>query len=302
MGNSRVYILDARLQPVPIGVPGEVYVGGVGLTRGYHRRPALTAQVFVPNAYGSIPGERLYKSGDLARYRADGNIEFLGRVDYQVKIRGYRIELGEVEAVLTQHPAVRECVVLAREDTPGDKRLVAYLVASPGATPSVNELQSFMQMKLPNYMVPSAFVTLDALPLTSNNKVDRAALPVPDTARPELENTFTPPSSAVEEVLAAIWVDVLQLDEVGVNDNFFMLGGHSLLATQVIAQVRDALNVELPPRTLFTSPTISGLATALLEDPAERVRIERTAELLLQLDELPEEEVERLLSEKKITV
>jgi amino acid adenylation domain-containing protein len=271
MGNSRVYILDARLMPVPIGVPGEVYVGGVGLTRGYHQRPALTAQVFVPNAYGNIPGERLYKSGDLARYRADGNIEFLGRVDYQVKIRGYRIELGEVEAVLNGHAAVRECVVVAREDVAGDKRLVAYVVATPGMRPSVNELQGYLQTKLPQYMVPAAFVTLESLPLTSNNKVDRAALPLPESARPELETQFAAPSSEVERQLAEIWVEVLQLDEVGVHDNFFMLGGHSLLATQVFAKVRDVLSVELPMRALFEAPTIAGLAerVAQLQDSGE---------------------------------
>ena len=192
-------------------------------------------------------------------------------MDYQVKIRGYRIELGEVEAVLTQHAAVRECVMLAREDTPGDKRLVAYVVATPGATPSVNELQSFMQTKLPQYMVPSVFVPLDVLPLTSNNKVDRAALPAPDSARPELETQFAAPRNGVEQQLAEIWVEVLQLDEVGVHDNFFMLGGHSLLATQVFAKVRDVLRVELPMRALFEAPTIAGLAERVeqLQDSGE---------------------------------
>ncbi len=187
----------------------------------------------MPNPYGPDPTSRLYKTGDLARYLADGNIEFLGRIDNQVKIRGYRIELGEIETVLGQHAAIQQAVVLAREDNPGDRRLVAYAVTAPGSAPAANELRSFLQQKLPEYMVPPAFVMLDNLPLTPNGKLDRKALPAPDQTRPELEESFVAPRTPVEETLGSIWAGVLKLDKVGIHDNFFHLGGHSLLATQL---------------------------------------------------------------------
>lgn len=253
-------MLDANLRPVPVGVPGELHIGGAGLARGYLNRPELTAESFIPNPFSYGSGARLCKAGDLARYLPDGNIEFLGRLDHQVKIRGFRIELGEIEAVLGQHPDVRETAVLAREGKPGDKRLVAYVVPRDVQVPAIIELRRFLKEKLPDYMVPSAFVLLDALPLTPNGKVDRRALPVPDMTRPEQEKAYVAPHTPAQEVLAGIWAEVLKLEPVGIHDDFFDLGGHSLLATQVISRVRDAFHVELSLPSLFEGPTVAGLA------------------------------------------
>jgi non-ribosomal peptide synthetase component F/acyl carrier protein len=263
--NTQVYILDRYLQPVPIGVPGELHIASVGLARGYLNRPDLTEEKFIPNPFSNELGSRLYKTGDKARYLPDGNIEFLGRIDNQVKIRGFRIELGEVEAAISQHPAVRETVVVAREDTPGNKRLVAYVVPKGEAVqetvlPTINELRSFLKTKLPDYMVPGAFVFLETMPLTPNGKIDRRALPTPDSSLRELENNFVAPSTPTEETLAAIWAEVLGLQQVGIHDNFFELGGHSLLATSVISRIQEAFKIELPLRHLFEAPTIASLS------------------------------------------
>jgi amino acid adenylation domain-containing protein len=260
IGNTQVYILDSHLNPVPIGVPGELHIGGDGLARGYLNRPELTAETFIANPFSNEPEARLYKTGDLARYLADGTIDFLGRIDSQVKIRGYRIEPGEIETVLAQHPAIQQAAVLAREDTPGDQRLVAYVVAAAGRTPSLDALRSFLQQKLPDYMVPSAFVFLDSLPFTPNGKLDRKALPTPDQSRPELEDAFAAPRTAVEETLAIVWSEVLKLDKVGIHDNFFHLGGHSLLATKVVSRIRGRFGFDLPLREIFAAPTIAALA------------------------------------------
>jgi len=263
IANMQIYLLDKYLNPVPIGVPGEIHIGGAGLARGYLNRPELTNQKFIPNHFSDEPGQRLYKTGDLARYLSDGNIEFLGRIDNQVKIRGFRIEQGEVESTLLQHPTVRETAVIAREDIPGDKRLVAYVVPNPEQTPTIDGLRRFLKQKLPDYMVPSAFVLLDALPLTPNGKVDRPALPAPDQSRPDQSVTFVAPRSPIEQQLADIWAEVLRLEQVGIHDNFFELGGHSLLATQVISRLRQAFGVELPVRTLFEAPTVADLGARL---------------------------------------
>ncbi len=260
--NAEVYVLDCNLQPVPIGVRGELYLGGVGVARGYLARPELTAEHFIPHPFSEIAGERLYKTGDLVRYLPDGKLEYLGRVDEQVKIRGYRAECGEVEAVLSQHEGIKDVVVVAREDTPGDKRLVAYCVPQ-GEMPSHSQLREFLRKQLPEYMVPAIFVELGALPLTPNGKVDRRALPVPDQARPELAATFVAPRTPVEEQLAGIWAEVLKVARVGIHDNFFELGGHSLLATQVVSRVRRAFQIELPLRYLFETPTVAGLAESI---------------------------------------
>jgi amino acid adenylation domain-containing protein len=260
IANTQIYLLDAHLQPVPIGVPGELHIGGIGLARGYLNRPEMTAEKFIPNPFSDEPGTRLYKTGDLARYLPDGNIEFLGRIDHQVKVRGFRIELGEIETVLGRHPTVRETVVMARKDVLGDNRLVAYVVPNQKPAPTTNELRSFLKRKLPQYMVPSTFMFLDALPLTPNGKVDRRALPAPDRVRPELERAFVAPRTPIEEMLAGIWAEVLGLEEVGIHDNFFELGGHSLVATQVMYRVRAASRVELSLRSLFERPTVAGLA------------------------------------------
>jgi amino acid adenylation domain-containing protein len=259
IANTQVYLLDEQLQPVPVGARGELYISGDGVARGYLHRPELTAQRFIPHPFSQQPGARLYKTGDIARFRTDGNIEFLGRMDSQVKLRGFRLELGEIEAVLVQHPAVQQTVVIVREDVPGDKRLVAYVVWNQGQALVTSDLRCFLQEKLPEYMMPSTFVVLEALPLTPNGKVNRQALSAPDPSR-ELEKAYVAPRTPVEEVLVGIWASVLGLKQVGVHDNFFELGGHSLLATQLTSRVRDAFQVELPLHTLFEAPTVAGMA------------------------------------------
>jgi len=256
IANTQLYVLDSRLRPAPLGVAGELYIGGAGLARGYLRRPGLTAQMFVPDPFGE-PGARLYRTGDLARWRPDGGLECLGRIDHQVKIRGYRIELGEIEAVLAKQPAVKEAVVVAREDTPGDPRLVAYIVTPDGQPAPAADLRRALAAALPEYMVPAAFATLAALPLTPNGKVDRNALPAPE---PERTEGSVAPRNPVEEALAGIWGDVLGVDRVGIHDGFFELGGHSLLAAQVLARLRDAFGVELPLAELFDAPTVAAQA------------------------------------------
>jgi amino acid adenylation domain-containing protein len=263
--NRQAYILDQHLQPVPVGVTGELYVSGEGLARCYVNRPELTAERFLPNPYHVEAGARMYKTGDLARYRRDGTIECLGRLDQQVKIRGYRIELGEIEAALVQHPDVKESVVLAREDVPGEKRLVAYVVAQPEAQPSGVELRSYLKERLPKFMVPSVFVMLDEMPLTANGKVDRRAFPVPDQTLSGTEDSFAAPRTPVEELLCDIWAQVFHVEQVSVHDNFFDLGGHSLLATQLISRIREAFHVDLSIRSLFESPTIAGLSGRVIQ-------------------------------------
>jgi len=300
ISNTQIYLLDRYLNPVPIGVRGELHIGGDGLARGYLNRPELTAERFIPDPFSAEPGARLYKTGDLARYLPDGNIEFLGRLDQQVKVRGHRIELGEIEAVLGLHAGVREAVVVAREDVPGDKRLVAYLVvAQEQRAPSTGELRSYLKQKLPEYMVPQAFVMLDALPLTPNGKVDRRALPAPDEARPELAQQYVAPRNAVEEVVADIWAEVLKVEQVGIHDNFFELGGHSLLATQVISRVRRAVQVELPLRALFEDPTVAGLSHRLIANEAKSGQTEKIARVLKKIKNMSPEDLRETLQQKK---
>ncbi|HST62245.1 MAG TPA: amino acid adenylation domain-containing protein, partial [Longimicrobium sp.] len=259
IANARVYILDGAMRPHPAGVPGELFIGGPGVTRGYHRRPALTAERFVPDPFGAAPGARLYRTGDRARWTAAGELEYLGRFDHQVKVRGFRIEPGEIEAALRQAPGVRDCAVVVREDAPGDRRLAAYIVGEAGA----EALRGHTRRSLPEYMVPSVFVFLDALPLTPNGKVDRKALPVPELA--PAEERYVAPRTPVEEVLAGIWAQVLRLERVGAEERFFDLGGHSLLATRVLSRVRELLGVELPLRALFEGPTVAELAVRVEE-------------------------------------
>jgi len=258
----QVYILDAHGQPLPIGVPGEMYVGGAGVARGYLNRGDLSAQRFIPDPFRTTPGATLYRSGDLARRLENGDIEYLGRLDHQVKIRGFRIELGEIEAVLAEHPAVREGVVLAREDVPGDKRLVAYLVADHPPADLVGKLRALLRASLPEYMVPATFVLLEALPLTPNGKIDRKALPLPDRSG-STQAAYVAPRTPTEEILAGTWAELLGAERVGIEDNFFDLGGHSLLAMQVVSRVRQALGVELQLRDLFAAPTVSRLAACI---------------------------------------
>jgi len=261
VANTQMYVLDARMQPVPVGVAGELYIGGVQVGRGYVGRPELTAERFVPDPFSPTPGARLYKTGDLARHLADGAIEYLGRLDYQVKIRGQRIELGEIEATLDQHAGVGQSVVLAREDAPGDQRLVAYVVPREQA-PSSAELKEHLLRTLPQYMVPSAFVFLETLPLTSSGKVDRKALPAPDSDR-QLKDAYVAPRTDCELNLAGIWQQILRIEKVGVDDNFFDLGGHSLAAPRIISRLRTASGFSLPLRDLFEHPTVAGLAEVI---------------------------------------
>ncbi|MCL1464883.1 non-ribosomal peptide synthetase [Argonema galeatum] len=256
--NVQIYVLDRNLQPVPIGIPGELHIGGIGLARGYLNRLDLTQEKFIPNPFSNAPQARLYKTGDRVRYLSDGNIEFLGRIDNQVKIRGFRIELGEIETVLTQYPGVREAVVILKEEQSGNKPLIAYVVCDrEQLTPT--ELYSFLQTKLPEYMMPSAFVRLEKLPLTPNGKVDRRALPSPEI-EDTLSTNFVSPRTSTEQQLADIWSSLLKVKRVGIHDNFFELGGHSLLATQVVSRIQKAFEVELRLRDLFESPTIAQLS------------------------------------------
>ncbi|MBN3924782.1 non-ribosomal peptide synthetase, partial [Nostoc sp. NMS4] len=255
----QVYVLDEHHKPLPIGVPGEMYIGGAGVARGYLNRPEITAQRFISNPFNDNSKARLYKTGDLARYLPNGELEYLGRIDQQVKIRGFRIELGEIEALLAQHPTVWESVVVIREDELDDKRLVAYVVPKVKQSSTAAELRQFLANQLPGYMVPSAFVLLESLPLTSNGKVDRRALPKPELDSTLLEK-FVAPRTPIEEMLAQIWAQVLKVEQVGIYDNFFELGGHSLLATQLLSRIRTSLKVELPLRSLFTAATLAELA------------------------------------------
>jgi acyl-coenzyme A synthetase/AMP-(fatty) acid ligase/acyl carrier protein len=295
---TEAWVLDARLNPLPVGVPGELYLGGQGLSRGYLGRPELTAERYVPDPFASRPGARLYRTGDLTRYRTDGSLEYLGRIDHQVKVRGFRIELGEVEAALNRLPGVETAVVMAREDG-GEQRLVAYLVGAPGEEMTTAGLRQSLRQRLPEHMVPTAFVVLKSLPLTPNGKVDRRALPAPgaspQTGRPEIVAPRTP----LEAQVAEIWTAVLNVDEVGIHDTFWDLGGHSLLATRVLARLYEALGVELPLQTLFEHPTLVELAAAvgqtLLSSGGEDVE-----QFLAELEELSEEEVRELLREESL--
>ncbi|HET7287849.1 MAG TPA: amino acid adenylation domain-containing protein, partial [Pyrinomonadaceae bacterium] len=260
--NVEMYVLDPAQQLVPTGVAGELYIGGAGLARGYHNQPDQTAERFIPHPFSSQPGERLYRTGDLARFRADGNVEFLGRVDEQVKIRGFRIEVGEVETVLAQHAGVRESVVIAREDERGSNRLIAYVVSNNGDL-QTSELRSYLKQRLAEYMVPSSFVVLDALPRTPNGKVDRRALPNADSALADNREVYIAPRSEMESVITNIWQQLLNVEKVGVNDNFFGLGGHSLLLVHAQSKVTEALRVKLSMVEMFKYPTVSALAEHL---------------------------------------
>jgi amino acid adenylation domain-containing protein len=290
LGNVRLYVCDALGGPQPAGVPGELLIGGAGVARGYLGRSAMTAERFVPDAFSVEGGARLYRTGDRARWRADGMLEFLGRVDQQVKIRGFRIEPGEIEAVLRRHAQVREAQVIVREDVPGDRRLVAYVVGD--AEPGV--LRENLLRELPEYMVPAAFVMLETLPLTPNGKLDRKALPAPEYAADA--DRYVAPRNPVEEELARIWAEVLRLERVGVEESFFELGGHSLLATRVVSRVREVFAIELPLRALFEKPTVAGLAPEVKSLVLARVEESELADALKQLAQLSDDEVMKLLS------
>jgi len=265
--NYEVYIVDQNLQPVPIGVVGELLIGGVGVARGYDKQPALTAEKFIPDPFSDRPGSRLYCTGDLTRYLPDGNIEFLGRSDNQVKVRGYRIELGEIESVLLQNPVVNRAVVVVNEPEPGDKRLVAYVQPASKKSPNPKSLRESAEAKLPGYMVPNYFMVLDEFPLMSNGKVNRQTLPPPEFSRDLLAAAYQPPDTPEEKIVATVWRDVLNIEKIGIHDNFFALGGHSLLATQVVSRLRKAAQVELPLKLFFENPTIAKLSRVIISTP-----------------------------------
>jgi amino acid adenylation domain-containing protein len=264
LANQQIYILDGELHPVPTGVAGEIHIGGDGVAAGYLAQPELTTAKFIPDPFSTRRGATIYKTGDMGRFLADGRIQFQGRADHQVKVRGYRIELGEIEAALGKHPGVQECVVVAREDVPGDKRLVGYVIPAAGQGFNAAELRAWVKDRLPEYMVPVAMVEMERFPLSPNGKVDRSKLLAPEYTRPELGSEYQGARTPAEEIISAIWAEVLKLDQVGVHDNFFELGGHSLLATQVVSRIRQIFQVDLPLRTLFEAPTVSGLAEKTL--------------------------------------
>lgn len=300
IGDVRIHILDARLNPVAIGVPGEIYLGGAGVARGYHGRPELTASCFIPDPFATEPGGRLYRTGDRARFRSDGAIEFLGRVDHQVKIRGFRIEPGEIEVRLLLHPDVKEALVIAREDRPGDRRLVAYVVPVRGMQDGVEAgehgrfseiLREFLKDALPDYMVPSVFVPLGELPRNANGKPDRRALPPPDIAG-QFGHRQVEPRNPVEAGLAEIWAELLGLERVGVHDNFFELGGHSLSAVQAIVRIHEKFGIELGVSSLFDAPTIAKFALLMTQRQAEQHDAGELEALLRELERLPEGEAQ----------
>jgi len=295
IANTQIYVLDRYLAPVPIGVAGEICIGGAGLARGYLNQPELTEEKFIYHSFNGEPVRHLYKTGDLGRYLPDGNIEFLGRMDHQVKIRGYRIEPGEIETVLGQHSWVQSSAVMVREDTSGDKRLVAYVVAQPQASFDASEMRKYLKQKLPEYMIPSALVALDELPLTPNGKVDCRALPMPDQNRPELADVYQAPRTSIENTLASLWSEVLKVDKVGIHDNFFDLGGHSLLATQIVSRVRTCLSIELPLRALFEAPTVSELAAVIERNQSGSSDDVALSQTLCEVETMTEEEAQNLL-------
>jgi amino acid adenylation domain-containing protein len=298
VANTAIWLLDREGNPVPAGIPGELHIGGVALARGYLDRPDLTAEKFVPDAATGVPGGRLYRTGDLARFLGDGNIEFLGRSDHQVKVRGYRVELGEIESLLGAHPAVREAAVVVREPRPGDPRIVAYLVWDRERA-SASELRRYLEEQLPEYMLPRTFVSLERMPLTPSGKVDRRALPVPEGAETGAEKEYVAPRTQVEALLSEMWSQVLGVERVGLEDNFFDLGGHSLLATQMLSRIRNTFRVEVPLRRLFEKPTLGELARAVVEAEARPGQSEAIAGLLTQVKSLSGAELQRELVSRR---
>jgi amino acid adenylation domain-containing protein len=264
IANTQLYVLDHQMMPVPVGVTGELYIGGVGVARGYHKKEELTAERFVPDPFALQGGARLYKTGDLARYMADGNIEYLGRIDHQVKVRGYRVEPGEIEWALRQHPAVRDAIVIVREDQLADKRLVAYVMAREPELPAEAELRAFASERLPSHMIPESLIILESFPLTSNGKIDRDALPAPSNVEVSHDVVYVAPRTPVEKELAAMWSEVLGQQEIGINDNFFKIGGHSLKAIQIVSRIHKQFETRITLQDFFASPTIEGLARVII--------------------------------------
>jgi amino acid adenylation domain-containing protein len=296
VANTTLYILDRHQQPVPIGATGELYIGGEGVSQGYLNREELTAERFIPNPFSREPGARLYRTGDLGRYLQTGDIEFLGRTDFQAKVRGYRVELLEIELALAQHPSVQQAVALV-----DGNHVRAFATLKPQKSASASELRSHLKNKLPDYMVPSSFVLLESFPLITTGKIDRKALAAMESPKPGHEHEFVAPRTALERVLAGIFSSVLGIDQVGLLDNFFEMGGHSLMATQVASRVRDSLGIDLPLRRIFEKPAVGALATSILGDAPDRLRIERVAELLLQFSQVSDEQAEELLAQTGVS-
>jgi len=298
--NAELLILDDHLNLVPEGVAGELCVGGAGVGRGYLNNPPATAERFIPHPYSSTPGARLYRSGDLVRHLPGGNIDFLGRLDHQVKVAGYRIELGEVEAAMVQHQAVRECVVVVRADAHGDARLVAYIVPDDGAVlPDTPAWRRYLADSLPSHMIPSLFVELETLPLTPGGKVDRRSLPAPDTMGNGAGPDHVAPRTAVEEVLAGIWREVLAVKSVGIHDNFLDLGGHSMLAMRCVSAIRQVFRIELPLRVLFESANLAELAQALTAYEDRPGGLEKIARVLQKVKGISREELQNELLKRR---
>ncbi len=295
IANTQIHILDSHLNPVPIGVIGELYIGGVSLARGYLNRPDLTNERFIPDPFAKETGSRLYKTGDLARYLLNGNIEYLGRIDHQVKVRGFRIELGEIEAVLNQHPDVNKAVVLAQADTTNQQRLIAYIVSNQTLQEATSNFHSFLQQKLPEYMIPSAFIFLKSLPLTPNGKIDRQALLNINLDDYLFKANFIAPRTAAEKVIANIWKQTLGVNQIGIYDNFFALGGHSLLATQVFFKLNKIFQVELSLSQLFQTPTVAGLLEVITQQLGGDDVVENIAQILMEIQQFSPEEVKKML-------
>jgi len=292
----QAYVLDRNLSQAPIGVPGDLHLGGAGLARGYLNRPDITADRFIPDPFGS--GRRLYRTGDIARFTSDGAIEYLGRSDFQVKVRGFRIELGEIESVLLEHPAVRQAVVAVHGAANVEPHLAAYAVPD-GETPPTSAIYEHLRRKLPDYMLPSALVWLDALPLTPNGKIDRKALPEPESDVARRDEDFVGPRTPVEGLVAAVWMDVLGLARIDVRDDFFSLGGHSLLAARVMYRLSDLFRIDLPLIAIFRAPSVEALSRELSGHPDFGAKLTATAETLLALSEMPDVDTSQPVVEER---
>jgi AMP-binding enzyme/Phosphopantetheine attachment site/AMP-binding enzyme C-terminal domain len=292
ISNVKVYLLDARLQLVPIGVPGELCIGGVGVARGYMNRPALTAEKFLPDPVNADAGSRMFRTGDIGRWHENGTIEFMGRADHQVKVRGYRVELGEIEAVLAQHPQVRSAVVVQRPDTSGGTRLIGYVLPGSNEAVDVQGVRTWLRTNLPDYMIPAVIITLATFPTTPSGKVDRSALPDPEATAATPESHFVAPRTALESVLAGVFADVLGREPVSVTDNFFDIGGHSLLATRVVSRIRELFRVDFPLPRLFQDSNVAQLAEAL--KALAPTDLEKIAQALQRLWSMSDEETREL--------
>jgi acyl-coenzyme A synthetase/AMP-(fatty) acid ligase/aryl carrier-like protein len=292
IANAQVYLLDSRLEAVPAGVAGELYIGGAGLSRGYLNMPDATAERFIPNPFAEQSGARLYKTGDLAHYLEGGVIEFLSRIDSQVKIRGTRVEMGEVEAILRQYSYITDTVVIAREDRQGDKKLVAYVAADRHSPLTDFELRSYLRGRLPEFMLPSSFVILEKLPYTSTGKIDRQALPAPLVTRADQQAAYVSPRTPIEETLTEIWQRILQAGQIGVQDNFFSAGGHSLMSMQLLSQVRKTFGVDLSLRRFFASPTVEAMAKNVEEAILAKSSADSVDTLLDMLEGIQESDLQ----------